>query len=94
VKPANVLLCTRGGMKDFVKVLDFGLVKQVDAKDPSLSSTDSIAGTPLYMAPESILEHRRAGGPLGGVGYWLLTGTPPDPGGAGVDPDALPREIA
>jgi eukaryotic-like serine/threonine-protein kinase len=82
VKPANVFLTTRGGMKDFVKVLDFGLVKEVDTKDPSLSSTDAIAGTPLYMAPESItdpagIDARVDLYALGGVAYWLLTGTPP-----------------
>jgi eukaryotic-like serine/threonine-protein kinase len=82
VKPANVFLTTRGGMKDFVKVLDFGLVKEVDPKDPSLSSTESIAGTPLYMAPESItdpgaIDSRVDLYAVGGVAYWLLTGTPP-----------------
>jgi hypothetical protein len=82
VKPANVFLSTRGGMKDFVKVLDFGLVKEADPKDPSLSTADSIAGTPLYMAPESILDPGAIDArvdiyAVGGVAYWLLTGTPP-----------------
>jgi serine/threonine-protein kinase len=82
VKPANIFLTTRGGMKDFVKVLDFGLVKEVDQKAPNLSTTDSIAGTPLYMAPESIVDPTGIDArvdiyAVGGVAYWLLTGTPP-----------------
>jgi eukaryotic-like serine/threonine-protein kinase len=82
VKPANVFLTTRGGMKDFVKVLDFGLVKEVDPKAPNLSTADAIAGTPLYMAPESITDPNGIDArvdlyAVGGVAYWLLTGTPP-----------------
>lgn len=86
VKPANVLLCSRGGMKDFVKVLDFGLVKQMGVTDPAVSRTDAIAGTPLYMAPESILSGADIDArvdlyALGAVGYWLVTGTSPFEGG-------------
>jgi serine/threonine-protein kinase len=82
VKPANIFLTSRGGIKDFIKVLDFGLVKDVKTPDPSLSSTDAIAGTPLYMAPESILDPTGIDArvdiyAVGAVGYWLLTGTPP-----------------
>jgi serine/threonine-protein kinase len=82
VKPANVFLTTRGGIEDFVKVLDFGLVKEIETNDPSLTSTDAIAGTPLYMAPEAItdptgIDARVDLYALGGVAYWLLTGTPP-----------------
>lgn len=82
VKPANVFLCARAGTKDFVKVLDFGLVKQVDSAAPALSRADAIAGTPLYMAPESITDAEGIDArvdiyALGGVAYWLLTGTAP-----------------
>ncbi len=82
VKPANVFLCARAGSKDFVKVLDFGLVKKVGTRDPALSRADAIAGTPLYMAPESITAADQVDArvdiyALGGVGYWLLTGTAP-----------------
>lgn len=81
VKPANIFLCERGGIRDFVKVLDFGLVKELEQKDPASSSTNTIAGTPLYMAPESILSPQEIDGrvdiyALGAVAYWLLTGTP------------------
>jgi eukaryotic-like serine/threonine-protein kinase len=80
VKPANIFLCERGGIPDFVKVLDFGLVKHVGRADPNLSRADAIAGTPHYMAPESItdpvaIDARVDLYALGAVGYFLLTGT-------------------
>lgn len=82
VKPANVFLCQRGGLPDFVKVLDFGLVKHTGQADPTLSRADAIAGTPHYMAPESIKEPGSVDArvdvyALGAVGYFLLTGTTP-----------------
>lgn len=85
VKPANVLVVDRGGIADLVKVVDFGLVKDVSereqaAPDPSLTAADAITGTPLYMAPEAIVspdavDARTDIYALGAVGYWLLTGT-------------------
>jgi eukaryotic-like serine/threonine-protein kinase len=82
VKPANIFLCERGGLPDFVKVLDFGLVKEVGQVDPALSRADAIAGTPHYMAPESIKEPSNVDArvdiyALGAVGYFLLTGATP-----------------
>src|SRR5258705_5986352 len=53
VKPANILLCRLGPDDDFVKVLDFGLVKHFDASAATLLTKEgAIAGTPAYMAPE------------------------------------------
>jgi serine/threonine-protein kinase len=83
VKPQNVMLCTRGGVRDFVKVLDFGLVKDVGAaSDVKITSERSITGTPLYMAPESILLPESVGPAadiyaVGCVAYFLLTGRTP-----------------
>src|SRR5262249_38268383 len=75
----------QGGVPDVAKVLDFGLVKQVGATQgsdstlPALSLADSITGTPLYMAPESITSPDKVDGrtdlySLGAVGYFLRTG--------------------
>jgi eukaryotic-like serine/threonine-protein kinase len=83
VKPANVMLCTRGNVRDFVKVLDFGLVKDVaTTPEMKITSERAIAGTPLYMAPESIVSPETVGPPadvygVGCVAYFLLTGRPP-----------------
>jgi serine/threonine-protein kinase len=81
VKPANVILVAqRGGASDVAKVVDFGLVKDLD-QATDLSREDRIAGTPLYLAPEAITAPGRVGArsdlySLGCVGYYLLTGRP------------------
>ena len=82
VKPANLYVCRYGRDHDFVKVLDFGLVKGADESmldDAKLTATNIAGGTPAYMSPEQILGHRPADGrsdiyALGCVAYWLLTG--------------------
>jgi serine/threonine-protein kinase len=82
VKPANIYVCRYGLDFDFVKVLDFGLVKnaQVSSEDGRpLTVAGMIAGTPGYMAPEMGLgnpdvDWRADIYALGCVGYWLLTG--------------------
>jgi eukaryotic-like serine/threonine-protein kinase len=80
IKPANIMLCTQGGERDVVKLLDFGLVKEfeVDA-EVQLTAASAIIGTPLYMAPESIRQPGAADGrtdiyALGAVAYYLLAG--------------------
>src|SRR5690606_4991997 len=80
VKPANIVLCRQGGELDVAKVVDFGLVKELDQRHPAtVSQEGTISGTPLYMAPE-ILTESNAASPrsdiyaLGAVGYYLLTG--------------------
>ena len=81
IKPANVVLGSRGGMADFAKVLDFGLVKQVDTRgDAELTRENAITGTPMYMPPEAItdpgsVDARSDLYSLGAVAYFLLTGT-------------------
>jgi serine/threonine-protein kinase len=80
IKPANILLCERGRLADVVKVLDFGLVKVVgDSAAANLSREGTLAGTPLYMAPEAITSPDEVDGrtdlyALGAVGYFLVTG--------------------
>jgi serine/threonine-protein kinase len=80
VKPANVMLCERDQIADVVKVLDFGLVKTVsDASAAQVSRVDAIIGTPMYMAPESIMRPEQVDAradiyAVGAVAYFLLTG--------------------
>jgi serine/threonine-protein kinase len=53
LKPDNVYLCLKGGQRDFVKVLDFGVSKfsTLDS-DMSMTKTGAVMGTPFYMSPE------------------------------------------
>src|SRR5258708_10032694 len=50
LKSDNILLMNRGGRRDFVKILDFGLAHL--AMDPRLAPKGAVFGTPEYMAPE------------------------------------------
>jgi eukaryotic-like serine/threonine-protein kinase len=80
IKPANLFLCRRRGVPDLVKVLDFGLVKEVGgSEEVSPQRAHMLVGTPLYMAPEAIITPGRVDMrgdlySLGAVGYALLTG--------------------
>jgi len=82
IKPSNIFTCRMGLDVDFVKVLDFGLVKAMgegDREATMLTEPDSTTGTPAYIAPEVIRgdrvpDHRLDIYTLGCVGYWLLTG--------------------
>jgi len=82
IKPANIFLCRLGPDEDFVKVLDFGLVKHFEAPAGSMLTMEgSTAGTPAYMAPEIALGRPGVDGrsdiySLGCVAYYLLTGSP------------------
>lgn len=82
IKPQNIMLCTRGGEHDVVKVLDFGLAKDVTRADSGeLSRGIHIGGTPVYMAPErltspKLLDARVDIYSLGCVAYYLLSGIP------------------
>jgi hypothetical protein len=83
IKPANIVVSQRGGVADFVKVLDFGLVKALDSERArTLTVADSITGTPMYIAPEGIekpseVDARSDLYAIGAVGYYLLTGSQP-----------------
>ena len=52
LKPANVFLTAMSGLKDIVKLLDFGIAKLDSGTDPKLTRTGHIIGTPAYMPPE------------------------------------------
>ena len=81
LKPENVLLTQRGGQKDFVKVLDFGIAKRSEAEDESqakLTKQGMVLGTPPYMSPEQFsgqtLDARSDIYSLGVMTYEMLTG--------------------
>ncbi len=82
IKPANLYIGRIGLEYDFVKVLDFGLVKgggRGAREDVRLTAPEAVSGTPAYMAPEMAagepLDGRADLYALGCVGYFLLTGS-------------------
>jgi serine/threonine-protein kinase len=91
IKPANIYLCSRGDVPDVVKVLDFGLVREVKNEgDVTRSNINSVVGTPLFMSPDAILtpDQIDARADIYGVGcvaYYLLTGTPPFSGNSVIE---------
>jgi hypothetical protein len=82
IKPANIFLCRYGEDCDFVKVLDFGLVKAFDEQGdegPALTRENVVHGTPAFIAPEQAmgrasLDSRVDIYAIGCVAYWLVTG--------------------
>jgi serine/threonine-protein kinase len=83
------MLCERGRRVDFVKVLDFGLVREQET-GADLSREQVVRGTPLYMAPESItapseVDARADIYAVGGVAYYLLTGHAPFEGRSAIE---------
>jgi serine/threonine protein kinase len=82
IKPANIVVSRIGSEWDFVKVLDFGLVKLGGARQSPesvrLSTDNDLSGTPGFIAPEVVLgaatDHRVDIYGLGCVAYWLVTG--------------------
>jgi serine/threonine-protein kinase len=82
IKPSNIFACKLGITYDFVKVLDFGLVKNISPHESlHLTAEGTSAGTPAYMAPEVAMGEEKIDGrvdlyALGCVAYFMLTGTP------------------
>ena len=82
IKPSNIYTCRYGRRTDFIKVLDFGLVKlqhEEAAPELRMSAEHVVAGTPAYMAPEQAGGDEQVDGradlyALGCVAYWLVTG--------------------
>ncbi|WP_373048658.1 serine/threonine-protein kinase [Vulgatibacter sp.] len=85
LKPDNVFLTERGGVRDFVKLLDFGIARHLDP-EPGISmartAAGAVVGTPEYMAPEQAsgsdtVDHRADVYALGVILYELATGVQP-----------------
>ncbi|MFO0573298.1 MAG: protein kinase [Polyangia bacterium] len=108
IKPQNLRLMRYvPGGQIFLKVLDFGIAKQLDeAEQQKLTATGAVIGTPMYMAPEqagsSRVDARADQYAVGIVLYELLTGTVPFTGETltGVlvshltrTPPPLPRQV-
>jgi hypothetical protein len=79
IKPSNIFLCDRGGVLDWVKVLDFGLVREFHSPSAAREAENEFAGTPSFMPPEAI-KNSATSDPrsdlyaVGAIGYFLLTG--------------------
>jgi serine/threonine-protein kinase len=84
------MLCEHGGLYDVAKVLDFGLVKDVQQDAPDLTQANALVGTPFYLAPE-LITNATVFSPtsdlyaLGGVGYYMLTGRNVFEGGSAAE---------
>jgi hypothetical protein len=81
IKPANIQVCCMGHYYDYVKVLDFGLVKKAGSDtrlDAGLTAPNMVTGTPAYLSPESAMgqpvDRRTDIYALGCVAFWMLTG--------------------
>ena len=87
IKPANIILCRYGEDYDFVKVLDFGIVKAIQQPGTAeaaptlaaLTGAHVVQGTPAFIAPEQVLggvriDNRADIYGTGCLAYWLLTG--------------------
>lgn len=90
IKPANILIAELGGRGDFVKIVDFGLVKHVDTDNDGITQDGSFAGTPGFLAPEVPVSPQMIGPvtdlyAVGAVMYVLLTGDMPFEGVSGMD---------
>jgi hypothetical protein len=81
IKPANIYVCRLGRDTDWIKILDFGMVKRhadQGESDPKLTAEHVVGGTPAYMSPEQALgdpvDARTDLYSVGCVAYWMLTG--------------------
>jgi eukaryotic-like serine/threonine-protein kinase len=80
VKPQNLMLCVLGAQHDVIKVLDFGLVKEMhNPHTRDITQFAKVLGTPLYMAPERLRNPADADAradiyALAAVAYFVITG--------------------
>jgi DNA-binding NtrC family response regulator len=81
IKPANLFITRLGHDYDYLKVLDFGMVKDRPSRHDSglLTGEDILHGTPAFIAPEIVLGEPRIDGrtdlySLACAAYWAVTG--------------------
>jgi len=106
LKPANLFLTRRAGGSPCIKVLDFGISKQLaaaSAGDVEMTRPGDVMGSPLYMAPEQMISAHQAEPrsdiwSLGAILFKLVTGrapfqapTVPEIFAAALDPKPAPR---
>jgi serine/threonine-protein kinase len=88
LKPENVFLAEKNGVRDFVKLLDFGVAK-LDRPDGQATTNGIVVGTPEYMSPEQArglsVDARADLYSLGCIAYEMLTGMRPFGGGSARD---------
>ncbi len=83
IKPHNLMLCQRAGEYDVVKILDFGLVKDLTTlQSRNITQFQRVVGTPVYMAPERLrnaadADNRSDIYAVGATAFHLLAGRPP-----------------
>ncbi len=81
IKPGNIFLCRQPDNRIHAVLLDFGIVRQMECKDATLTSTQAVLGSPPYMSPEqckgSVVDFRSDIYSLGCTMFQSLTGEPP-----------------
>jgi eukaryotic-like serine/threonine-protein kinase len=91
LKPTNIVLCTFDEQADFVKIVDFGVAKLLNASEEGqrLTQAGEVCGSPVYMSPEQCmgqdLDRRSDVYSMGVVVYETLTGKLPILGKTMVD---------
>lgn len=82
LKPANIFAAHLGGLYDVAKLLDFGLVHQIQStEDLQLTQHGTVTGSPYYLSPEQAVgdtvDQRSDIYALGAIAWFLLVGRPP-----------------
>lgn len=85
LKPSNVFLAQEEGGREVVKILDFGIAKEIDTTLGQHTKTTELMGSPHYMSPEQLRSSKKSDfrsdlWSLGVIIYKALTGTNPFPG--------------
>ncbi len=81
LKPDNIFVCEIYGEKDFIKVIDFGIAKFLEAGGQELTQAGKMFGTPRYLSPEQAQGLPLTAGSdlyaLGVILFEMVSGRPP-----------------